>query len=226
MDGIHDMGGTQGWGEIHFDPGEPAFTEPWQGRAFAMCLLSMNRLTGRNLDAMRHALERLRPLQYLANGYYGRWLLMAETLLTDSGVIAEGAVDARARRLRGEDVAEPPEPELAKPDYTPAGPGSLRQVDDPPRFKVGEQVRARDLHPRGHTRLPRYVRGRIGTVERIQPAAVLPDTNAHFIAENAQHCYQVAFDSQTLWGDDAEPFVLHIDLFDDYLEPAPMEVGS
>ncbi len=220
MDGIHDMGGTQGWGELHFDPDEPAFTAPWQGRAFAMCLLSMNRLTGRNLDAMRHALERLRPIQYLENGYYGRWLLMAETLLTDSGVIAPGVVDARARKLRGEDVTEPPDPVLNKPDYQATGPGSLRQLDDPPRFKVGQQVRAKDIHRSGHTRLPRYVRGRVGTVERLLPAAVLPDTNAHFIAENAQHCYQVAFDSQTLWGDDAEPFVLHIDLFDDYLEAA------
>jgi nitrile hydratase subunit beta len=220
VDGIHDMGGMQGWGRVPFDPAEPAFKAGWEGRAFAISLLSMNRLTGQNLDAMRHALERLRPLQYLTNGYYGRWLLMAETLLTDSGVIGEGAVDARARKLRGDDVTEPPDGELAKPDYTPTGPGSLRQIDDPPRFKVGEQVRAKDLHPKGHTRLPRYVRGRIGTVERIQPAAVLPDTNAHFIAENPQHCYQVAFDSQTLWGDDAEPFVLHIDLFDDYLEAA------
>ena len=221
MDGIHDMGGMQGWGHTPFDPDEPAFTAPWQGRAFAICLLSMNRLTGRNLDAMRHALERLRPLQYLENGYYGRWLLMAETLLTDSGVIAEGAVDARARKLSGENVTEPPDPVLSKPDYTPAGPGSLRQIDDPPRFKVGEQVRARDIHPRGHTRLPRYVRGRVGTVRCIQPSALLPDTNAHFIAENAQHCYGVTFDSKTLWGDEAEPFALNIDLFDDYLEPAP-----
>ncbi len=220
MDGIHDMGGMQGWGTVHYDPEEPAFKAPWQGRAFAMCLLSMNRLSGRNLDAMRHALERLPPLQYLENGYYGRWLLMSEVLLTDSGVIAQGAVDARARKLRGEDVTEPPDPELSKPDYTPTGPGSLRQVDDEPRFKVGQQVRAKDMHPTGHTRLPRYVRGRVGTVERILPAAVLPDTNAHFIAENAQHCYQVAFDSKDLWGTDSEDFVLHIDLFDSYLEAA------
>jgi nitrile hydratase subunit beta len=220
VDGIHDMGGMQGWGTVQYDPEEPAFTAPWQGRAFAVCLLSMNRLTGRNLDAMRHALERLNPIQYLENGYYGRWLLMAETLLTDSGVIAEGAVDARARKLRGEDVTEPPDPELSKPDYQPAGPGSLRQIDEPPRFKVGQHVRAKDLHPTGHTRLPRYVRGRVGTVERILPAAVLPDTNAHFIAENAQHCYAVAFDSKDLWGPDAEAFVLNLDLFDSYLEAA------
>ncbi|HVW33418.1 MAG TPA: nitrile hydratase subunit beta [Acidimicrobiia bacterium] len=220
MDGIHDMGGMQGWGRVHFDPDEPAFTAPWQGRAFAISLLSMNRLTGCNLDAMRHALERLTPLQYLENGYYGRWLLLSETLLTDSGVIAPGAVDARARKLRGESVDEPADPVLSKPDYQATGPGSLRQVDTEPRFKVGQQVRARDIHPLGHTRLPRYVRGRIGTVWRIQPSALLPDTNAHFQGENAQHCYGVTFDSKTLWGEDAEPFDLNIDLFDDYLEPA------
>ncbi len=220
MDGIHDMGGMQGWGKVPYDPAEPAFKEAWEGRAFAMCLLSMNRLTGRNLDAMRHALEVLPPLQYLQNGYYGRWLLMSEVLLTDSGVIAEGAVEARARKLRGEDVTEPPDPELSKPDYTPTGPGSLRQIEEEPRFKVGQQVRAKDMHPSGHTRLPRYVRGRVGTVERLQPAAVLPDTNAHFVAENAQHCYQVSFSSTDLWGSDAEPFALHIDLFESYLEPA------
>jgi nitrile hydratase len=218
------MGGMQGWGSVHFDPSEPAFKAPWEGRAFAISLLSMNRLTGCNLDAMRHALERQTPLEYLRNGYYGRWLLLSETLLTDSGVIPPGAVDARARKLRGDDVTEPPDVELSKPDYTATGPGSLRQIDDPPRFKVGEQVRAKDMHPAGHTRLPRYVRGRIGTVERLQPAAVLPDTNAHFVAENAQHCYGVVFSSNDLWGADAEPFVLHIDLFESYLEAVPEEV--
>jgi len=94
------------------------------------------------------------------------------------------------------------------------GPGALR--------KVGEQVRARDIHPAGHTRLPRYVRGRVGTVKRIQPSALLPDTNAHFLGENPQHCYGVAFDATELWGGETEPFVLHIDLFDSYLE-APSE---
>jgi nitrile hydratase len=221
VDGIHDMGGMQGWGKVHFDPTEPAFKLGWEGRAFAMSLLSMNRLTGQNLDAMRHALERLHPLEYLRNGYYGRWLLLSETLLTDSGVIPPGAVDARARKLRGDDVTEPPDVELCKPDYTATGPGSLRQIDEPPRFKVGEQVRAKNVHPAGHTRLPRYVRGRIGTVERLQPAALLPDTNAHFLGENPQHCYGVTFSSSDLWGADAEPFVLHIDLFESYLEPAP-----
>jgi nitrile hydratase len=219
VDGIHDMGGTQGWGELHFDPDEPAFTAPWQGRAFAMCLLSMNRLTGRNLDAMRHALERLRPIQYLENGYYGRWLLMAETLLTDSGVIAEGAVDARARKLRGDDVTEPPDPELAKPDYTPTGPGSLRQVDESPRFKVGDRVRAKDVHPRGHTRLPRYVRGRVGVVTAVHGCHALPDARAHDRGDDPQWLYTVRFTGSELWGPDADPtLTVSIDAFEPYLE--------
>jgi nitrile hydratase subunit beta len=226
VNGIHDMGGMQGFGTVGYDPHDPLFHENWERRAFALALLSMNRLSGANLDAMRHALERLHPIEYLKDGYYGRWLKLSETLLTDSGVIAAGAVEARARRLQGEDVADPPEPTLNKPDYAATGPGSLRQVDDPPAFKVGQRVRARDIHPKGHTRLPRYVRGRTGTVERVQPAALLPDTNAHFLGENSQHVYGVAFDSTELWGEEAERFLLHIDLFESYLEPQTMEAGS
>jgi nitrile hydratase len=96
----------------------------------------------------------------------------------------------------------------------------LRQVDSKPRFAVGDRVRAADLHPSGHTRLPRYVRGRSGTVRREQPAALLPDTHAHFQGENPQHVYSVEFASSELWGDDAEAFVLNIDLYESYLETA------
>ena len=101
-----------------------------------MALLSM-RMSGTNLDAFRHALERQHPIDYLAFGYYGRWLKMAENLLIDSSIIAPGAVDARARKLRGEDVEEPPAPEPNKPDYKPTAAGSLRQVDDPPAVRGG-----------------------------------------------------------------------------------------
>jgi nitrile hydratase len=141
-------------------------------------------------------------------------------MLVDSGVLAPGAVEARARKLRGEDVTEPPDPQLNKPDYQPTAAGSLRTVDTPPRFAVGDRVRARSHGPSGHTRLPRYTRGHTGTVSAIHPVQVLPDTHAHFIAENAQHVFAVDFDSAELWGDGGEPFTLTIDLYDDYLEPA------
>ena len=171
-----------------------------------------------NLDAFRHGLERLHPHEYLGDGYYGRWLACAETLLVDSGVLPPGAVEARARSLMGESVEEPADVEANKPVYERGGPGSLRQIDDPPAFSAGDRVRAKDMRKDGHTRLPAYVRGRCGTVHALRPSALLPDTNAHFAGENAQHVYTVEFDSSELWGPGAEAAKLRIDLFESYLE--------
>lgn len=227
MDGIADMGGSEGWGAVHPPPAdEPVFEQPWEGRAFALALLTMGRVSGRNLDAFRHALERLDRAGYLEDGYYGRWLNAAELMLTDSAILAAGAVDARARALRGY-PADPGEPgdepavtEPAKPDYAPTAAGSLRTVDAVPEFAVGDRVRATDVASPGHTRLPGYVRGRLGVVAALRPAALLPDTHAHFQGENAQHVYSVRFDSRELWGPDAEVFTLSIELFETYLEKA------
>jgi nitrile hydratase subunit beta len=220
VDTIADMGGMQGMGQVELTPpDDPPFHEEWERRAFAMALLAM-RTSGTNLDTFRYALECQHPLDYLLDGYYGRWLKCAENLLEGSAIIAPGAVEARARKLAGEeDVEEPPTPEPNKPDYKPTAAGSVRQIDTPPKFAVGDRVRAKLMHPPGHTRLARYVRGRTGVVQLIQPAQVLPDTNAHFVAENAQHVYNVSFDSHELWGPDAESFELRFDLYEDYLEP-------
>ena len=217
MDGIHDMGGMQGWGTVAIDPDEPVFREGWYGRAFAMGAMSMG-LSGTNLDAFRHGLERLHPYEYLGDGYYGRWLACAETLLVDSGVLPPGAVEARARNLMGESVEEPAGVEEQKPVYERGGPGSLREIDDAAAFSLGDRVRAKDMRTGGHTRLPAYVRGRRGTVHALRPSALLPDTNAHFAGENPQHVYTVEFDSTELWGPGAEAAKLRIDLFESYLE--------
>jgi nitrile hydratase len=220
VDSIADMGGTGGWGPAH-PPGddEPVFGAPWQGRAFALALLSV-RVSGQNIDAFRHAQERLDRAAYLDDGYFGRWLNAAELLLTDSAILAPGAINARARNLKGEDTEEPPVPEPGRPDYEPTAPGSLRTVDTAPAFCVGERVRARDSSPPGHTRLPGYVRGHTGVVELIQPAAVLPDTNAHFGGENPQYVYSVRFGSRELWGADTEAFAVTAELYESYLETA------
>ncbi|HUB38008.1 MAG TPA: nitrile hydratase subunit beta [Streptosporangiaceae bacterium] len=220
MDSIADMGGSRGWGRAHPPRGdEPVFAEPWQGRAFALALLS-SRVAGQNIDAFRHALERLDRAAYLDDGYYGRWLNGAELQLTDSAILAPGAIDARARNLSGGDTDEPPIPQPARPDYAPAAPGSLRMVAADPAFAVGQRVRARSTSSPGHTRLPGYLRGCTGVVELIQPSAVLPDTNAHFQGENPQHVYSVRFSSRELWGAGAEPFAVTAELYESYLEPA------
>lgn len=231
-----DLGGTTGWGRV-VAPGdvepEPPFARPWEGRAFALTALTMGRISGRNLDAFRHALSRLDRTRYLDDGYYGRWLHAAELMLVDSGVLASGAVEARARRTRGEDVPEPADPPLAKPDYAPTAPGSLRTVDAAPHFAPGDPVRARreppDVAPpapsagpvgRGPCKLPRYLRGAPGAVTAVRPAHVLPDTHAVFAGEHPQHVYNVAFAAPDVWGPGAEPDVIvHADLFESYLEP-------
>jgi len=218
MDGIADMGGTEGRGPTHPPRvDEPVFPEPWQGRAFALTLLSI-RLAGWNIDAFRHAVERLDRNAYLAEGYDGRWLNAAELILTESSVLAPCAIQARARHLRGEQVEEPQIPEPAKPDYAATAEGSLRTVAAAPAFAAGQLVRARNISPAGHTRLPHYVRGHTGVVAIVQPAWVFPDTNAHFLGENAQYVYSVRFDSHELWGADAERFAVTIDMFESYLE--------
>jgi nitrile hydratase len=220
MDGIADMGGTDGWGAVPAPRDDaPVFAQPWQGRAFALTLLS-NRLVGANLDSFRHSLERLDRTSYLADGYYGRWLNAAELTLTEGSVLAESAIDARARNLRGEHVEEPTVPQpVERTDSTMAA-DTVRTIDATPAFALGDRVRAKNISPPGHTRLPRYVRGHTGVVALIEPAFVFPDTNAHFEGENPQYVYTVQFDSRELWGDDAEAFTLTIEMFESYLEKA------
>ena len=218
--GIHDMGGAEDWGGVLVpEPGEPPFREPWEARAFAIALLSM-RVSGTNLNAFRHAMDRLDREEYLDDGYYGRWLHGAENLLYDSAIIAPGTVEARAANLAGGTVEEPPAPQPDRPDYKPTAAGSIRSIDSPQRFAAGQRVRAKRLDPPGHTRLPRYVMGHEGEVVAVETAQVLPDTHAHFQGENAQWVYTVRFHSHELFGRDAERFDLNIDLYEDYLEGA------
>ena len=216
--GIADLGGDEGWGPAPVpDANEPVFAEDWEGRAFAMALLSM-RLSGTNLDAFRHSMNVLDREQYFDDGYYGRWLYGAENLLMDSDIIAPGTVEARAVNMSGGAATEPAAPEPNKPDYAPTAAGSIRQLDAPQKFSVGDRVRAKAQQAPGHTRLQKYTQGHGGVVAMVQPAQVLPDSHAHFVAENAQWVYTVEFDSQELFGGQAESFTLLTDLYEDYLE--------
>src|SRR5829696_4495192 len=181
---VHDMGGRNRYfGPLPpIDPDEKAFPHEWEGKAFALALLA-NRVSGANLHAFRHAIERVPEPEYLS-GYYERWLASAEILLLDSGILAPGAVEARARRLQGEDVEEPAAPEPHKPSMASGGPGNLRTVEAPPSFSVGDEVVPQTEEPAPHTRLPSYVRGKRGTVTAVLPAQVFPDTAAAFTGEN------------------------------------------
>src|SRR4051812_33837168 len=149
MERVHDMGGqTRFSGPLPpIDPDEPALPEAWEAKTFALALLA-NRVAGANLHAFRYALERVPEEEYLS-GYYHRWLASAEILLLDSGILAPGAVEARAHRLQGEDVEEPAVPEPHKPSMPSGGGGNLRAVETPPAFAVGDAVTTRAGGGRG-----------------------------------------------------------------------------
>ena len=207
------MGGMHGFGPIVREADEPVFHAAWEKRVLGMAY----QLVGfgwTNLDAFRHSIERMDPVAYLCRGYYGRWLDAAERVAVEAKLLAAGDV---AARMAGRPVASPtdvPIPGRAAASF-------VRTLDRAPRFALGDRVTARIASPPGHTRLPRYVAGRTGVVRYVHPACVFPDSNARFAGEDPQHLYNVRFLASDLWGSDAEPgVVLHIDLFEPYLEPA------
>jgi nitrile hydratase subunit beta len=216
MDGIHDLGGLSGFGRVEAEPDEPVFHARWEARTFALAALaSLSGLS--SVDASRHAMERIPPLDYLSLPYYGRWLRGLETRLLEAGVLEPGELEARladrpfARRR--------PVPAMRRP----ATAGARRSRGREPRFRVGQRVRTRNAHPAGHTRLAGYVRTRRGVVAIVHPDAwVLPDTNAHGRGEHPEPVYSVRFEGRELWGDDAEPgAAVHFDLFESYLLADP-----
>lgn len=226
MDGPHDLGGKQGFGPVEYEVDEPTFHERWESRVFGMLQSGALVTAGANgnLDQGRHAIERIRPGAYLTHGYYGRWLGGVENLVVEAGLLTSDEIQARYRELGGHDddlVAAQPSKHPDRIDYPPADPNAARRLDSKPRFSVGDRVRTLRYGVPGHTRLPAYVRDRVGNVTAWHEGWVYPDTNAHGKGENPQHLYTVAFDAAELWGPDAEAGVrVHIDLFEPYLEVA------
>jgi nitrile hydratase subunit beta len=217
MNGVHDMGGMDGFGPVVREQNEPVFHADWEGRVYALAATAM-RVAQINEDEFRHAIERIAPERYLASSYYERWLAAVETLLVERGVVT------RAEILAKQDAATDPA-QIANPVST-QGPAPVKDKPEkkPPRarFAEGVRVRARNLNPSGHTRLPRYVRGKAGVVERDRGVFVFPDTNAHHAGTKPQHCYSVAFNARELWGKSAKANSrerVYLDLWEDYLEP-------
>ena len=198
VNGVHDMGGQHGHGPVVAEADEPVFHHRWEGRVYALMRLA-RRAEIFNLDEMRRTLEAIPPAEYLADTYYERWLAALESLLVEKGVIG-----AAGRRFTGKN---PPPP-----------------TDVAPRYAVGDRVRARNLNPRHHTRLPRYARGHEGVVESVRSAAVLPDVNAHVSGPGDRRpfepVYTVVFAAHELWGEDeGDRDRVSVDLWESYLEP-------
>lgn len=218
MNGIHDLGGMHGFGRVEARPEPSPFHEAWEGRVHAMLGFVLGAGVA-SVDAFRHSIERLDAVTYLTAGYYGRWLRALETLCVEAGVTTRAELSRRHTELVAGDPLSPASawtPPTGSPD---PGAGYRRAVAEAARFQEGERVRARNLHPAGHTRLPGYVRGRTGVVHRVRGGFVFPDTNAHGQGEQPQHLYTVRFDASTLWGPEAEARgAVYADLFESYLE--------
>jgi nitrile hydratase beta subunit len=206
MNGIHDMGGMHGMGPIEYEQNEPVFHARWESRVYAITRALRFGDKNSNIDASRHAIEQLPPADYLRMSYYEKWLVR---------------VEVQAGRL----AAAPAKSQPLTPDMVPAmiakGSSARRDVNIAPAFAAGQGVRARNINPPGHTRLPRYARGRLGTIMRDYGVFVFPDTRAHFQGDKPQHVYSVRFDARELWGSQANPRDgVFVDLWEDYLEPA------
>jgi len=219
MNGVHDMGGMQGMGPIEHEKNEPVFHERWEARSYAL-----NRAMGAwrkwNIDAGRHERELLPPADYLRMSYYESWIARLEQLLIKSGLVTRAEIEA-GKPAAGSSKATPPLTAEMVANSIYKGTPFNRDIPAVPHFKAGQRVRARNMHPAGHTRLPQYVRGKTGTIVRDHGVFVFPDKNAHFLGESPQHLYSVRFQSTELWGAAARPQdSVHLDLWEDYLEHA------
>jgi nitrile hydratase len=218
MNGVHDMGGMHGFGPVEYQGDEPVFHEPWEGRVYALTR-AMGAWGKWNIDASRHSRELIPPAEYLRMSYYEKWRAGLIRLLIEHGLVTQAELDS-GKPASGSPKATPALSLEQVAAFTARRTFS-RDVPAPARFATGQRVRVRNLHPTGHTRLPRYARGKLGTVERDHGVFVFPDTNAHFQGENPQRLYSVRFAARELWGEEASPRdTVYIDMWDDYLEPA------
>lgn len=218
MDGVHDLGGMDGFGPVKPEPenGSPFHAE-WEGRVLAMAR-ALGAAGAWNIDVGRFGIERLPPHIYLGATYYQKWHLRNEKLAVERGLISAEELVAGHANGPGKKLKRP----ALKPDEAERTTIRNSYGRDPTRpafFKIGDRVRAKNIHPKSHTRLPRFVRGHVGVVERIQGFHIYPDAVVAEGKEDPQWLYTVRFDGKELWGPESDPTLeVSIEAFEPYLE--------
>lgn len=202
MDGIHDMGGRQGFGRVRYTRSAMAFHAPWEVRVNLLYAHAV-RIGIFNMDEYRHAIERMEPRHYLTASYYERSLTSLATLCVEKGVVTREELE---RRTQG-----------AFPLAGPSAPGRTN-VPTRERFKAGDRVRVRLDYVPGHIRMPAYIRGKAGVVVSESPAYPFPDAHAHAVAAQDEPTYDVRFRSEDLWPDSADAALIHVGVFQSYLQ--------
>ena len=222
MNGIHDLGGMDGFGSVDHPDTPDTFDHRWEGEAYAAFVATLGNEIA-SIDEFRHSIERMPPAQYLDSSYYDRWTTAITRLLLENGVIDPETFIERTAAL---EAGEATVPEREEPSLLPelaAGVAASYESEataDSSTFAVGDTVIVRNDHPDGHTRCPRYARRARGEIVADRGAHVLPDARAHG-DDAAEPLYQVAFDGRELWGSDADgDLEVTIDLWESYLDPA------
>ncbi len=223
MDGIHDMGGMHGFGPIVREENEPIFHHWWESRVLAIAVVTPVAVPG----GSRNNIENMDPAHYLSSSYYEKWLYSRVKGLIDAGVLTAEELETRMALFRKNPNAKTPlhpNPDAVRAKFERSRRAEPRaeKLDIPPRFSRGDRVSARNLHPSGHTRLPRYVRGKAGEVDAFYGIhnlqdSVLPSGCGH----RRQPLYAVRFEASELWGESAESkSAVYLDMWESYLEPA------
>jgi nitrile hydratase beta subunit len=218
MNGIHDMGGMEGFGPVEPEPNEPPFHTRWEGRALALNR-AMSYAKVWNIDKSRAAIEEMAPRDYLTMTYYEKWAMRLEKLLLEYGLVGADEIAAGHSLRQGKALPRT----LAAAEVSNAlSRGSYgRPTNTTPRFAEGDCVRTRNIHPKTHTRLPRYARGKTGVIECVRGFHVFPDSIAIGEGENPQWLYTVLFEGRELWGERADATLkVSIEAWEPYLEPA------
>ena len=207
MDGIHDLGGRQGFGKVLLEVGAPTFHEDWEARVNALYGMAVRHGIF-NMDEYRHAIERMPARHYLAASYYERSLTSVATLLVEKGIVTREELERLAQG--------------AFPISEKSAPGrsNLSPLEE---FKKGDRVRVKNDFFSGHVRMPSYIRGKPGVVISESPLYPFPDAHAHGVKADDEPTYDVAFRSEDLWPNASDPALIHVGVFRSYLERAPKQ---
>jgi nitrile hydratase len=212
------MGGMHGMGPIQVEKNEPPFHARWEARVLA--IRRAVGVSGKMRGNFRSFIESIPAADYLRMSYYEKWLTALVAQLIDSGLATRGEIE-RGKPAKGSAKAVPALKAADAATLSFRAVPVVLHIDAAPRFQVGQRVRARNINPVSHTRLPRYTRGRTGVIERNRGVQGFPDTAALSLGNKPQYVYLVRFAARELWGEQASPSdSVYIDLWDDYLEPA------
>jgi nitrile hydratase len=217
MNGVHDMGGMHGFGPIDIHDSAP-YHDDWEIRMRAITNVCAAKGYVPSDDMFRRAIEEMPAAHYLRSSYFERWEYAAEQVLIERGILTRDELDARCVELFPGTVVQA----VSAPRFENAlAPVVVDATGATQRFEVGDRVRVRNDHPKGHTRSPRYLRGKTGVIQRCHGHEIYPDSNSEYLADQPQVVYSVRFDGREIWESSAEPAtLLSIDLWDSYLDPA------